>query len=208
MKIDDLMNAMGEIDGAYIAEAEERVTVKKRSIAVVGKRFLPFAACFILLIAGSVGYLLQNDAEDGTDTCYNESAASDIKMEANDMEAATNNETTDAGIKPDESVEFGEEVGQAENVDGIHQNDATVQSDEAVGADFKATAYLSERGIDISTWNIPKDLTNVELDTENETVCFSDDAGNRKICISFAEDGTYTIDTVNLTETEKQQLVK
>lgn len=89
MKTDDLLDALGEADPAYIQEAED-----VRYLGARRKHFMQMAACVaLLLIGGSYGIWQQYESTARTDMAKTESAET---AEAYDTAASDGIMTSDA----------------------------------------------------------------------------------------------------------------
>ena len=118
MKTDDLLDALGEADPAYIQEAED-----VRYLGARRKHFMQMAACVaLLLIGGSYGIWQQYENTARTDMAKTESAET---AEAYDTAASDGAMASDAAA-PDGTAESAEEYeaaaqSAAEDGDGIQK---------------------------------------------------------------------------------------
>ena len=114
MKTDDLLDALGEADPAYIQEAED-----VRYLGARRKHFMQMAACVaLLLIGGSYGIWQQYENTARTDMAKTESAET---AEAYDTASSDGIMTSDAAT-PDGTAESAEEyeaAAQSTAGDGI-----------------------------------------------------------------------------------------
>lgn len=130
VRIDELLDAIGEIDPVYIEEAEKTRFVRRRR----AKYWVPASACAALLIlGGSFGlWRLDNGA---ADTAESAGAASDMAEsagETSDMAESAGN-AADAGDMPEEA---GEAADMAQNA--ADAADAAASGEEAAAAEGTA----------------------------------------------------------------------
>ena len=105
MKTDDLLDALGEADPAYIQEAED-----VRYLGARRKHFMQMAACVaLLLIGGSHGMWQQYENATHTDVAKTESAETADTYEA----AASDGDMTSDAAAPDGTAESAEEYEAA-----------------------------------------------------------------------------------------------
>lgn len=105
MKTDDLLDALGEADPAYIQEAED-----VRYLGARKKHFMQMAACVaLLLIGGSYGIWQQYESTARTDMAKTESAETADTYEA----AASDGDMTSDAAAPDGTAESAEEYEAA-----------------------------------------------------------------------------------------------
>ena len=105
MKTDDLLDALGEADPAYIQEAED-----VRYLGARRKHFMQMAACVaLLLIGGSYGMWQQYENATHTDVAKTESAETADTYEA----AASDGDMTSDAAAPYGTAESAEEYEAA-----------------------------------------------------------------------------------------------
>ena len=130
MKTDDLLDALGEADPAYIQEAED-----VRYLGARRKHFMQMAACVaLLLIGGSYGIWQQYENTARTDMAKTESAET---AEAYDTASSDGIMTSDAAT-PDGTAESAEEyeaAAQSTAGDGNGIQEAA-QPESAAGIDW------------------------------------------------------------------------
>ena len=130
MKTDDLLDALGEADPAYIQEAED-----VRYLGARKKHFMQMAACVaLLLIGGSYGIWQQYESTARTDMAKTESAETADTYEA----VASDGDMTSDAAAPDGTAESAEEyeaAAQSTAGDGNGIQEAA-QPESAAGIDW------------------------------------------------------------------------